>query len=281
VTLIAAVAIVVAAAGCGHSSSSRAQLARYLTQVNGVEATFSKPLAAVTSAGSALTSQLRSGPVAKGSTASATEATLMHSVAQIYAGRGRLAALAAPAPARHLRALLLTLAADQARMTQELAKLVVYLPRFNAVLSQLRPAVAGLGQALSRSATGASAVSALYATKAAALRRFQLAAEAVAARLRTLAPPAVSKPGYEAQVRSLRGMATSAGQLATALSTGALASVPGLLAAFDRAATASRSRAVQLAQIAAVRAYDAQTKELTRLQGAISRERLRLDNTVH
>ena len=73
-------------------------------------------------------------------------------------------------------------------------------------------------------------------------------------------------------------MAASAGGLATALSTGALSRVNPLLVNFDKAATESRTRGVERAQIAAVRAYDARAAKLTKLESEIAEERLRLDN---
>lgn len=73
-------------------------------------------------------------------------------------------------------------------------------------------------------------------------------------------------------------MASSAGGIAHALASGSLANVPALLASFDKAATLSRTRVVQRAQIAAVRTYDAESAKLTKLQAKIAEERLRLDN---
>jgi hypothetical protein len=90
----------------------------------------------------------------------------------------------------------------------------------------------------------------------------------------------VSKPAFEAQLDSLRGMGASAGKLAAALAGGSPGNVRPLLVDFDRAALATHSKAVQKRQIAAIRAYDAQSRELTTLSEAIARERLRLSDTV-
>jgi hypothetical protein len=65
-----------------------------------------------------------------------------------------------------------------------------------------------------RSASGAGAVSDVYAAKAAALRRFRSQAHRIIGRLHGLSAPAASAPTYRAQVSALEGMATSAGRLA-------------------------------------------------------------------
>jgi hypothetical protein len=75
-------------------------------------------------------------------------------------------------------------------------------------------------------------------------------------------------------------MSTSAGRLADALAGGAPTNVAPLLVAFDRAATSNQTVAVQRAEIAAVRAYDAQSVKLETLSRQIERERLRLADTL-
>jgi hypothetical protein len=274
-----ALVVAVLAAGCGtQSHSQRPAVAKYVTQVNQIESALTNPLSQVTRSGAAFASQLKSGPVTEGPLVNSTAHDLTHALAKIRAAQVRLALVPAPVPARHLRSLLLALTAGEAAMTAELTRLVVYLPRFDAALAGLGPAAISLERVLAQTATGQSAVSALYASKAAALRRFQLAVGLVLARLRKLQPPAVSKPGYTAELASLRGMASSAGGLASALTSGSLSKINPLLLSFDRAATQSHSRAVQRAQIAAVRAYDGKSTKLTKLQSQIAEERLRLDN---
>jgi hypothetical protein len=274
-----ALATAVLVAGCGgHSQSQRPAVAKYVTQVNHIESKLTTPLSRVTRAGASFAAQLRSGPVTEGPLVDATQQTLVAALAKIRAAQGDLALLPTPVPARHLRSLLLALTAGEASMTREVTRLVAYLPRFDAALAGLGPAAVSLEHVLALTATGQSAVNSLYASKAAALHRFQLAVGLVLARMRKLQPPAVSKPGYAAEVSSLRGMASSAGGLAAALTSGSLGKVNSLLLRFDTAATQSHSRAVQRAQIAAVRAYDGESAKLTKLQSQIAEERLRLDN---
>ena len=172
--------------------------------------------------------------------------------------------------------------ARRSTLTHQLGLLIAFLPRFGAIVAPVGPELTDLESALSvRSAAGAGAVSAVYAAKAAALRRFQSQAQLMITRLRGLTPPAVSVPTYRAQLSALHGMATSAGRLADALAGGAPGDVTSLLVQFERAALATRTRSVQDAQIAAIRAYDRQTTQLTTLAEDISRERLRLATTVH
>jgi hypothetical protein len=180
-----------------------------------------------------------------------------------------------------MRALLLQLMDGEAAMTRELAQLVAFLPQYNAALASLGPAIRRLELALSRrSASGAAAVRAVYLDKAAALRRFQGKTGAVVHELRRLRPPAVSQPGYAAQLASVRGMGVSAGRLAAALASGTLSNVRTLLVQFDRAAARSSTVAVQKAEIAAVRSFDSHSAALNDLSQKVALERLRLSNTL-
>ena len=278
----AALLAAVLAAGCGASShSQRPAVAAYVKQINKVESSLTAPLQQVTRASASFATELHSGHVTEGPIVTANEQSLRLALTKIRAQQARLLALPAPAPAQHLRSLLISLTAGEAAMTHQVSLLVDYLPRFNAVLAALGPAAAELEHVLSRNATGVQAtINTLYATKAAALRRFQTTVQAILARLRKLQAPAVSKPGYTAQIKALTGMNASAGKLAHVLTSGNLAGVNPALISFDRAALASRSIAVQKAQIAAIRAYDGVSKHLAALQRQISLERLALDAHV-
>ena len=124
-------------------------------------------------------------------------------------------------------------------------------------------------------------MSAVFASKAAALRRFQATTGAILVQLRRLRPPPVSQPGYKSQVIALREMGTSAGRLAAALASGTASNVGPVLAQFDRAAASTETLAVQKAEIAAARAYDARVSALNALSQKIALERLRLSNDLH
>jgi len=275
------------AAGCGHQSSERPAVARYVKQVNTIEAALAAPLASVTSAGNAFSRQQRSGgyvlsqrPAGKSILVlgPSPEQTLQKALTGIRALRARLAAVGAPPAAGHL---LLELIDGEAAMTRELAELVAYLPAYAAALGPLGPATRQLETVLSRrTAYGAAAVSAVFATKAAALRRFQATTHALVVQLHRLRPPPVSRPGYVAEVTALRGMGASAGRLAAMLASGGSANVGPVLAQFDRAAGNGDTLAVQRAEIAATRAYDSRVSALDALSQKVTVERLQLSNTL-
>jgi hypothetical protein len=282
---LAAVLVATLVAACGgQQSSQRPAVAGYVKQVNAIEAALAAPLGDVTSGGAEFSREER--PAVKGAPIQALpqtppEQTLQRALTQIESLRARLAATTAPPAAAQLRALLLQLVDGQAAMTRELAQVVAFLPQYNAALASLGPAIRRLELALSqRSAYGAAAVQAVYLDKAAALRRFQGKTGSVLHELRRLRPPAVSRPGYAAQLASLRGMSVSAGRLAGVLASGTLSNVQTLLVQFDRAAARSSTVAVQKAEIAAIRAYDSRSAALDHLSQKVALARLGLSNTL-
>ncbi len=289
---LAVILLAVLAGGCGQQSSQRPAVAGYVKQVNAIEASLATPLASVASAGNAFSQEQRtSGGNAdspkQGSAGILTlgpspEQTLQKALVQIRALKTRLAAISTPASAEHLRVLLLALIDDQAAMTRQVAELVAFLPRYNAALRSLGPATKQLETVLSqRSAYGAAAVSAVFASKATALRRFQATTSAMLVQLHQLQPPTVSQPGFKAQEAALQGMGASAGRLAAALASGATSNVGPVLTQFDRAAASTNTVAVQKAEIAAAHAYDARVSALDALSQKVALERLRLSNTLN
>lgn len=266
-------------AGCGQSASGRPALARYIQQVNAIETKLAAPLTTVTQLGAQFT---RRHGVGAGSLSSFVErSTMSAALARMAALRRQLAALRPPAPATHLRALLLSVVDGQIGLTRQLGKLIEFLPKFNRALAPLGPAMRRLEGTLSQqSAYGSAAVAAVYAAKAAALRNFQASLESILGRLRRLQPPAVSKPDYDAQVSSLKGMSVNAGRLAGTIAQGAQGNVQPLLIAFDRAAASAQGQAVQKAHAAAVTAYNRQITHISTLADQANRERLRLANAV-
>jgi hypothetical protein len=281
------------AGGCGQQQSSqRPAVADYIKQVNTIEAALATPLASVTSAGNAFSEEQRSAGAdvsshGRRSTGILTlgpspEQTLQKAWIEIRALRTRLAAITTPPAAGRLRALLLELIDGQTAMTRQIAELVAFLPHYTATLASLGPATKRLETALNqRTAYGAAAVSAVFASKAAALRQFQATTAAMVMQLRRLQPPAVSQPGYNAQVKALQGMGTSAGRLAEALASGATSNVGPVLAQFDRALASTNTIAVQKAEIAAARAYDSRVSALDVLSQKVALERLRLSDALH
>lgn len=277
-----ALAVATLAAGCGgHGGSDRARAAAYVRQVNRIERTLDAPLALVTSTSTKVgATGGGSGPAAL-RLARTRAAALRGAERQIRAGRARLAALTTPVSARPLSALLVTLAGRQAQLTEQTARLITFLPAYAAALQRLGPATLALEKVLAvNHAPGSAAVQSVYSRKAAALRTFATTVRAISARLRRLSPPAVSMPGYRAQLASLTGMRSASGQLAAALAAGRTTGLTTLLGRFDRAAAANSTRAVSAAQQAAVRRYDAQVNALSTLSGEAQTERERLAGTL-
>ena len=197
--------------------------------------------------------------------------------AQIAAVTARLRSLPAPGPARHLKALIVTLAARQAALAVQTERLIAFGPGFTSSLRPLGPAVSKLERVLSvNQAYGAAAVQEVYAQKAAALRRFAATLSAVLASLGRLRPPSSSQPTYAAEQRSLTRMRASALTIAGDLSARRTTGISGALKQFDRAANLPASRSAQQAERAAIRAYDRQVGELSSLVADADRERVRL-----
>jgi hypothetical protein len=287
---VVAILLALVAGGCGQESTTRPAVARYVKQVNGVEAALAAPLASVNSAGNAFSQQQRFGRVALSQRPAGNsilvlgpspEQTLQKALVKLRALRARLAAIPAPPAAAHVRVLLLNLVDGEAALTRQVAELVAFLPRYSAALGSLGPATKQLETVLSQqTAYGATAVSAVYTSKVAALRRFQGQTHALVVQLHGLHPPPVSRPGYAAEVTALEGMSTSAGRLAAMLASGAVSNVGPVLAQFNRAAGGGNSVPVQRAEIAAVRAYNSRVSALDALSQKVTLERLRLSNTL-
>lgn len=274
------IVVAVLASGCGGSSPTpRAEVAGYLTKANAIERQLQAPLQVVdqtVNGGSALPQSGGGSAVARG-----REQSLLDAWRKITALRASLAGVKAPAAAAQLRELLLRLADRQAALTLQSARLVRFLPAFTAALKPLGPATARLTAVLRiNQGSGATAVAALYAQKAQALRLFRLTTQQTDSQLLRLTPPTILLPSYRTELTALRGMGSAAAQLAEALTAGQTTKIAPLLSAFNGAAAAPGARPAQVAQAAAIRSYDRQVAQLTELQLAAARERLRLASTL-
>lgn len=268
-------------AGCGQHQSQRAEVATYLAKVDRVEKALAAQLSKVTQAASQFAQAQQTGGSLTSLVYSADAQKLLKAGSQIRLLGRRLAAMRAPRAAAQLRSLLLQIDAGEAQLTHELAQLVTFIPRFIAALHPLSPATIRLQDSLSKGAALSSANAAtVYATKAAAVRRFKEVVDAILTQLRQLVPPPVQRPNYTTELASLRGMSATAGQLATSLQENQQADIQPLLLRFERAATLNQTVAAQKAQIAAIRAYDDQSLKLARLSQAAEQERLRLANNL-
>src|ERR1700761_7540107 len=267
-------AVVLAACGGSSQSTGRRQLSAYLTAVNRIERQLTTPLNTVDSVDRQL-------PATKGRRTTQTPAAQQQALAgahtRIAAVTDRLKALPAPAAAQHLKTLIVTLAERQADLAVQTERLIAFGPAFTASLRPLGGAVSRLERVLSvNHAYGAAAVQAVYAEKAAALRRFAGTLSSVLTSLQRLQPPSSSVPIASAERRSLTRMRGSALTLATDLSTGHSAGISAVLKQFDRAAKLPASRSAQQAERTAIRAYNRQVGQLNALVADANRERLRL-----
>jgi hypothetical protein len=275
------VAVAFAISGCGgHSTSQRPGVASYIDQVNKIEKQLVKPFQAVTKAGSQFASTKGTG--AGHLSPAVQERALNRAHHQIELYRVRLAKIPVPTPALRLRTLLLRLINGESGMTTELSKLVAFLPQFSQVLQSLSPATAKLQTALRVTKPlgfGVAGVDAELDVKARALHTYELELFHTVKRLRRLDPPALSRPQFVAQVKTLERMQSSAGKLSDALAAHT-SNIGALLKAFDQAAAGNQSLATQRAEIAAIKAYDRRAAHLDQLAKAVELERTRLDRKL-
>jgi hypothetical protein len=281
----AAVLIATALAACGSAHNTpRRQLADYLAAVVRIERQLAVPIHTVDVVDRQLTASAGAhgrAPTILPSTGlltmAAEERMLRQAELQIRAVSRRLQALAAPAPAAHLKALSVQLVDRQADLTVQTSRLIAFMPGFARSLRPLGPAVVALERVLSvNQAYGTGAVQLVYARKAAALRTFAQTLDGILGSLARLRPPASSQPTYTAQEQSLRQMKASALTLASDLATGHTTGIAAVLRSFDRAAALPRSQSAKSGEVAAIRAYDQQVGQLNTLVATADRERLRL-----
>ena len=265
--------------------TQRQAVATYIKRVQRVENAMQPTLAQVGHAAGALAGANRQGRQdnqgkRKQPSLASARGSLRSAERQLAGLRGRLAAISVPPPARQLRRLMLRLADRQLALTREVAQLERFLPAFESALKPLGPASVALHEALAVQGRFTRAqLTAVDRRKADALERFRAAVHSVAAAVGKLRPPAVSLPAYRTQMDSLTGMSTAAGRLATVLRTASSGGTAALVQ-FDRAATVSQTVAAQRAQIAAIKAYDAEVAGLRRLVRKVYSERARLDTRV-
>jgi hypothetical protein len=170
-----ALGVLLVLAGCGTvRSHPRTEMAAYLNRVDAVERQMTAPLRTVSRAGAQFAAANGETNAIADIASGAREAELLRSWHQIQRLAGRLAAIPAPASGQDLKTLLVRLATAQVQLTRQTANLDVFLPKFNAALRPLAPATRTLERVLSVTrATDKSAVKAVYARKARALRQFQ------------------------------------------------------------------------------------------------------------
>jgi hypothetical protein len=207
----------------------------------------------------------------------------------------RIASLPAPAPARHLRALLIQLMGTEVSSAHEIGRLSVFAPRYSLLLRQAKTAGAELSRGLAAvkpptahkirgtkkqvqkaQAAFAAAASAAAAQQADAVGAYVTKIAALERRLRKLRPPPVMAPSYRTQLRTLEASRRSGLALASGLRKHNRSQVGVLGRKFTLAARLAGSVSAQEAEIAAIKAYNSRVRAAGTVQGKIQRELARL-----
>ena len=267
--VIVAVAALLLSTGCGGRSKHKA-VADYITRVDDVEQGMAGPLQQVTRVNQSFARSQTNPKV--GVELKASERTMQRL-------RFRLAKLSPPPEARHLHALLLGLVDHEVTLTHQMRLLSAFVGRYQSALKPMQEASASLKKQLAAKATGTAATKALDERKADELTSFAQTVDGVIGTVRALAPPAVWQPAWTDQLVSLRQLRSSALALAAGIHANDAAAIPTLLESFDRAAIANQTIAAQKREISAVKAYNAQLRQVVRLAAGVQRERTRLQRT--
>ncbi len=207
----------------------------------------------------------------------------------------RIVALPAPAPARHLRALLIRLTGTEVSTAHEVGQLSAFAPRYSALLKWARTAGVELSHALAAvkppkahrirgtkkqvrkaQAKFAAAALAAAAQQADAVDAYDAKIAAVVRGLRKLDPPPVMRPAYRTQLQTLEASRTAGSALAQELRKKKRSRVAVFGRRFTLAARIAGSVSAQKAQIAAIKAYNHRVRSIGTVQGDIQQELARL-----
>jgi len=290
-----AVAAAVVVTVTNHSgtgeSKQRKEVTAYVDHVNAVQNRMGAPLTRMLTAYRDFTSP-------NGSTR-APGPELARAATALTTLDRRLARLDAPPEARKLRSLLLSLVAKEAALTKEVRLLAAFSPRFAQVLRIAGRANAALGAALR--AVVVPKPHRLKGTRAevlAAERKYQRDAGLAAKRqadaidaydatiasvlraLRKLKPPPAFEPSYRAQIAALQASRRSGGRLAAELRRPVRTDVSALARRFALSSRIAQSTAVQKAQIAAIRRYNARARAIGTTGTRVRQELARLQRDL-
>lgn len=259
--VVAALALVLSAAGCGGgdgSAEARERVETYIRQVNSVQQQHS---AGMRSANDAIRRfAAHRTPTERDAERLRRAATTMLDL------RTGLELLQVPPVAAILHRRLLRLFALRHGLAWELRLLAIYLPAAERASAAGERATVVLRRRLGSAATVDEQI--------AALRDYGARMRSARLRVGALAPPPVLKPWNGAQVGRLRSSEALAAGLSTALARGDQEGADRALARF-RSAGAAR-RGLENAQAAAVRSFNARIRAGERLVAQIERERVRL-----
>jgi hypothetical protein len=257
-----ALAAVLVLCGCGNSHAQRHEVADYVNAVNGIEVAMKAPLLDVARTNAKFSTK----NIAR------TQRRATHSRVVLERLQKRLVALRAPAPATKLHARLIALIDGEVAMAREVEQLASFLPGLDRALAP----VPAIQKRLNASLKGSKSRRA----QAASLDAYAGALAGPIDALVALDPPPVSLPVRDSELRTLDRLQATARAIATALRRHRDARLPALERRFAVAATSSSSTAAQEARIAAVKAYNARVRRLSRLAVSVARERAYLAKTL-
>ena len=280
-------AVVVAVAGRSPSSPKHDAVATYIKDVDQIQQQMQAQLTKTVKAYRAFGNG--------GTPAKTLTPELVQAEQTLRQLQRRIVALAAPAPARHLRTLLVRLMGAEVSIAHEVGQLAVFSPRYAALLKPAKTAGAELSRALGAvkppkahslrgtkaqvqraQAAFAAAASAAAAQQADAVNAYDAKIAAVEARLRKVKPPLVMRPAYRTQLKTLEASRAAGSALAEELRKTKRSQVAVLGRNFTLAARIAGSVSAQKAQIAAIKAYNRRVRAIGTLQGKIQQELARL-----
>lgn len=273
-----------------HQTSGRKKVSAYIRSVDAVEAQMNYRITQVMSAYRAYTRSSRS----------AASASQLDSAARtLHLLEARIAALPAPSQAAHLRALLGSLLRAEESVTNEVAQLARFTPRFHAVALDIQALSVELSKALAAvpqpkphtiKGTRKQIAAAQAAFDAAASQAAQAQARVVDAydaglgvlllRLGRIEPPKVMLPSYSAEVATLRDTRAAGARLAAGLRAPKRSNIALLSRRFSIAARTAGTTLRQREEIAAVKAYDARVRRIGKLEVAVQGELTHLSGTL-
>ena len=263
VVAVLATLVVVASAFIGRNDDDgrRAAVARYILQVNQVQAGLGSALVRVNRA----YSQLRF----EGRSASAQLLELERAEGTIALLRQQVDALRPPVEATALHAKLERLMTLQVALAREVTQLGRYVPRLSRAQRPLAEANERLRRELAAQPSPAE--------QARAFDRYANAVGAIAAGVDRLRAPRVLEASQRSEVARLRRLATLSGRLGTALEGRRTAEVERLTKALS---AASAVAGVSRAHRAAVAAYRRRLKAVEEQRQVVKRERDRLNGAL-
>jgi hypothetical protein len=287
--ILVAVVAATLVGGCG-GSGERKSVAAYIESVNKIEQQMRAPLNQVVRTYGRFSTKEKPQSVAR---------RLDRSRATLLTLHRRLTKLDPPPTANKLHRLLLQLVAAEIGLAGEIERLAVFLPGFQAVLTNVGPANSRLAASLSAAPTPKPktvrgtrqqilAAQADYkhqfaqaaAVQAAAIEAYRADLVPLIRRLRRLDPPAVLEPSLRSEVAMLSRLRSTAESLAEALRTGRYSEIPTLNRSFTVASRTSQTVSAQKAQIAAIRRYNDRIRALNALTAGIQREQSRLERIL-